>query len=188
MSKKNLILAFSLKKWPKKSSMFEILCVQILPTKISLLHTDWNRAKSLKSRFNQTNHDTGFNLEKCQNSHLLRVTMAYVMPAQIFTSFWKIVSKVLRLFKNQTNLELNFPKQNFPIIWSTSLDSDQKKFSSNWIVLLSLTNVISQIFGTFFPVENYLQPVTDATGHELLVIDKDQLNVFYHYLGVWVQR
>ena len=40
----------------------------------------------------------------------------------------------------------------------------------------------------FFPVENYLQPVTDATGHELLVIDKDQLNVFYHYLGVWVQR
>ena len=58
-----------------------------------------------KSRSNQTKHDTGFNLEKCQNSHLLRVTMAYVMPAQIFTSFWKIVSKLLRHFKNQTNFE-----------------------------------------------------------------------------------
>ena len=58
-----------------------------------------------KSRSNQTKHDTGFNLEKCQNSHLLRVIMAYVMPAQIFTSFWKIVSKLLRLFKNQTNFE-----------------------------------------------------------------------------------
>ena len=41
----------------------------------------------------------------------------------------------------------------------------------------------------FFLVENHLQPVTEGyDGHELLVIDKDQLNVFYHYLGVWVQR
>ena len=40
-----------------------------------------------------------------------------------------------------------------------------------------------------FLVENHLQSVTEGyEGHELLIIDKNQLPVFYQYLGVWLQR
>jgi len=38
-------------------------------------------------------------------------------------------------------------------------------------------------------LENHLETVTEGyEGHELLIIDKNQLHNFYHYLGVWVQR
>ena len=38
-------------------------------------------------------------------------------------------------------------------------------------------------------LENHLQSVTEGyEGHELPIIDKNQLPVFYQYLGVWLQR
>ena len=42
---------------------------------------------------------------------------------------------------------------------------------------------------TFFSVENHLQSVTEGyEGPEFLIIDKNQLPIFYQYLGVWLQR
>ena len=41
----------------------------------------------------------------------------------------------------------------------------------------------------FFSVEDHLHSVTEGyDGHEVLIIDKHKLDVFYQYLGIWVQR
>ena len=48
-------------------------------------------------------------------------------------------------------------------------------------------DVIWQKF--FFSVEDHLHSVTEGyDGHEVLIIDKHKLDVFYQYLGIWVQR
>ena len=53
-------------------------------------------------------------------------------------------------------------------------------------------NVLLEFDVKFNPislVEDHLHTVTEGyDGHEVLIIDKHKLDVFYHYLGIWVQR
>ena len=48
---------------------------------------------------------------------------------------------------------------------------------------------ILDLLGIDFSVEDHLHSVTEGyDGHEVLIIDKHKLDVFYQYLGIWVQR
>ena len=56
------------------------------------------------------------------------------------------------------------------------------EFALSYLNMLLKINPISV-------VEDHLHTVTEGyDGHEVLIIDKHKLDVFYHYLGIWVQR
>ena len=51
------------------------------------------------------------------------------------------------------------------------------------------TQILINIPFVIFTVEDHLHSVTEGyDGHEVLIIDKHKLDVFYQYLGIWVQR